>query len=999
MRTKFLYAFLFMMIYGFGAAKADILTVNVSVTEPFCAGANGELVITVSGGVVPYTVQLDGIVLGIIEEEGGSVVAGPIPAGTFLLDIMDSVGEEYNAPLTINEPLPLDVQVSNVICYDAPNNQLGGIELFIVGGTPPYEYAWNDPFFSTSQNVYNLPPSQEYSVTVTDVNGCTMIKEGITVAPILTDFSFIRFSAWPFIIEVTDLNGPINPSFSDGQVFVGEPGILFTGNANYNLPVSRTETDATICVPVIAYDFDQIISSQFSINYDPSIVEFTGSQNYGLPDLSAGNIGHPIPGNITFSWATNDMANGTTVPDSFSIVELCFQMLGTAEEIDLQSNSPVCASDPLVVSGNILTENWQYTGPDGTIYTGEILEIPAATLNDAGDYTLLLENDYGCGVEEVTTVEVLDFDYSISNDTTICPGAVIQLNVTPTSGSDYVYLWTPAIGLDNPLVQNPLANPSVTTLYYVEVVSTQSGCSKIDSVLVTVDPEADPLPIISLPSPATICAGEDLFLDCVLGDPSGFVFNWTGPNGYSSTTCELFFPTISIDASGIYTLTITSITGCSTTTQFELIVESPPQAEISYTPSIFCSDVGYVVSVEESPQFTYAWSPELLFSDPTLYNPTLTLSETTTIAVTVTDNNSGCETILEETIPVDSDCVWPGDTDTNAVVNNFDLLNIGLGYGSTGPARPSASLDWLGQGAADWGESTLVGVNYKHLDCNGDGLIEVQDTLAISQNWGLMHNLVTDPDQSSLAQNRDMAAPFFVQPDTLEPNAAYSLPIILGEETLPAEDVYGLAFTIVYDPAIIVPSSASLSVENSWLGEWGVDLIGIQKNFNGQGRLELAMTRIDGQAMSGFGEIGRYNIIVEDIIFIEGTGEDRGENLTTYFEIVDVLVIDANGEAIEVDLVQNEFEIISSITSTTPQAIPWRIFPNPAQDHLYIETPNNQIQFVRLWNALGELVFEKTDGSSSGVNLPITQFAPGIYWIEVQTQGGNILHKRVIFGR
>ncbi|MFK7922305.1 MAG: T9SS type A sorting domain-containing protein [Bacteroidia bacterium] len=41
------------------------------------------------------------------------------------------------------------------------------------GGNGPYTYVWNDPFASTTQTISNVVGGQAYSVTVTDVNGCT----------------------------------------------------------------------------------------------------------------------------------------------------------------------------------------------------------------------------------------------------------------------------------------------------------------------------------------------------------------------------------------------------------------------------------------------------------------------------------------------------------------------------------------------------------------------------------------------------------------------------------------------------------------------------------------------------------------------------------------------------------------------------------------------------------------------------------------------------------
>ena len=57
--------------------------------------------------------------------------------------------------------------------------------------------------------------------------------------------------------------------------------------------------------------------------------------------------------------------------------------------------------------------------------------------------------------------------------------------------------------------------------------------------------------------------------------------------------------------------------------------------------------------------------------------------------------STGCLQSALFEVGVDSSCVWPGDTDTNKVVNNFDLLAIGLSYDCllyTSPSPRDATL-------------------------------------------------------------------------------------------------------------------------------------------------------------------------------------------------------------------------------------------------------------------------------------------------------------------
>ncbi|MDQ3051585.1 MAG: hypothetical protein M3Q95_11915, partial [Bacteroidota bacterium] len=81
--------------------------------------------------------------------------------------------------------------------------------------------------------------------------------------------------------------------------------------------------------------------------------------------------------------------------------------------------------------------------------------------------------------------------------------------------------------------------------------------------------------------------------------------------------------------------------------------------------------------------------------------------------------------------PTNTD-VWPGDANYDLTVNNFDVLNVGLGYNAAGPVRPGATNNWVAQPASDWAFQFANGANLKNADCNGDGIISNVDTVAIS---------------------------------------------------------------------------------------------------------------------------------------------------------------------------------------------------------------------------------------------------------------------------
>ncbi|MEM7660269.1 MAG: hypothetical protein AAF399_29455, partial [Bacteroidota bacterium] len=93
--------------------------------------------------------------------------------------------------------------------------------------------------------------------------------------------------------------------------------------------------------------------------------------------------------------------------------------------------------------------------------------------------------------------------------------------------------------------------------------------------------------------------------------------------------------------------------------------------------------------------------------------------------------------------PLDSGCiqdlVYPGDVNKDQIANLQDLLSLGLVYGNTGTPRNAPTLDWIGQYAQDWWPPIPNGPNGKHADTDGNGLVDLDDTLAINLNFGLTY--------------------------------------------------------------------------------------------------------------------------------------------------------------------------------------------------------------------------------------------------------------------
>jgi len=390
---------------------------------------------------------------------------------------------------------------------------------------------------------------------------------------------------------------------------------------------------------------------------------------------------------------------------------------------------------------------------------------------------------------------------------------------------------------------------------------------------------------------------------------------------------------------------------------------------------------------------TYQWVPEDYLDCTTCPIVNASPPQITTYLVTATDAN-GCQDEAISVVDIDYDCVWPGDTDTSKVVDNFDLLNIGLAYDSVGPLRNNATILWDGQAAPNWFISQSgIDVDFKHIDCNGDGTINADDTLAITQNWGEIHNFTGDDNEV----NFTVDPPFYVDPDTLIEGESISLPVILGEMDDPANGVYGIAFTLEYDSTVVVPGSAKMTFNNGWIGNKGVDLITIQKTFVSPGVINVGMTRIDGEEMDGFGEIGQVSITIEDDILFRNEDDSRnGNGVEVLFNISNVKLINSLGEEIPVNAMETSTVVDGTVGTKT---IPWKEFiqvqPNPASDALFVTSKNIEISSISMFAMTGELILNQKPNDIK-TELNIQDLLPGIYLLKVQTELGIMVERIVV---
>ena len=299
---------------------------------------------------------------------------------------------------------------------------------------------------------------------------------------------------------------------------------------------------------------------------------------------------------------------------------------------------------------------------------------PVITYNTPGSYNINLTVDDGLPTQAsyCKKVVVVDINIAKSNDSSICAGT--SLNLSASGGS--TYSWTPASTLNNQDIANPIASPLTTTKYYVTVSNT-AGCSKMDSIKITVNS----LPSILKSNDTIVCANTSVQL--LAG--GGPYYSWSPTSTLDNPNVSN--PVATPTETTKYYVTVTNASGCSKKDSVEIIVNSLPLITKSKDTGI-CNNVPIQLSAGGGS--SYYWTPVSTLNNPNISNPIATPSATTTYYVAVT-NNSGCSKIDSVKISTSAPPVISKSNDTTICKNApFQLFASG---GSSYTWSPASSLN------------------------------------------------------------------------------------------------------------------------------------------------------------------------------------------------------------------------------------------------------------------------------------------------------------------
>ncbi|HRP88988.1 MAG TPA: GEVED domain-containing protein [Edaphocola sp.] len=322
-------------------------------------------------------------------------------------------------------------------------------------------------------------------------------------------------------------------------------------------------------------------------------------------------------------------------------------------------------NDTAICSGNTLTLNAATAGHPNATYVWSNAST-AATLNvtNSGTYSVTVTDGACTATDTIVVTTAANPTVNLGADTSFCAGNSITLD----AGTGGTYLWN-----NGASTQTITVNTSGT---YSVVKTNTAGCSKSDTVVVTVDS----LPIVDLGGDVDICEGDTAILDAGAGAAS-YLWN-TG-----ATT-----QTITVSTDGVYSVVVTNNNGCVASDSMEVEVDSLPTVAgitVTGTSPMFnftANNTNHVddyswnfgdgssISSDSNPSHTYA-----VVGNDTSYTVTLIVSndcgsDTATVVVAIQGNSIKGFNLDANTLKL-----YPNPTSQTVTIDNnsgFKMKNI-----------------------------------------------------------------------------------------------------------------------------------------------------------------------------------------------------------------------------------------------------------------------------------------------------------------------------------
>jgi len=573
------------------------LTLGINSVGVSChAGNNGSVSVNPQNGTGPYEYAWN--------TGQSSSLINNLFSGVYQVTVIDSKGCEVIQSITINQPFPLNV------AFGTNDETIGGasdgnIATYVSGGSPPYFYNWSNG--ATSAYVGNLPPGN-YSVTITDNNGCTTNSNIEIIAGLGTEC--LGFSA---SISTANLTcGGIHNGVAEVIVTNGSGPYAYLWNSGQNSQVINNLSGGYYSVSVFDQDNCETITA-VSI-YEPPVLGAvligTNVSDFALNDGSA--TAYPSGGTppYTIAWS-----NGSSTASINNVAAGLYQMTltdvqGCTFVDDIQIDGPFQGCEGFYLSTTVANNDCfdQYNGfaavsgqngvpPYSYIWNTGQTDQGIGNLPN-GTYRITVTDARSCQVIQAINIispPPISVSLDVSNETsqTAVDGSIVA-NV---QGGIFPYSYSWSNGSNENYIDNV-----ISSIYFLTVTDA-NGCEIVSEAYVD-NESADCASFkVNTAVQSINCTGGSNGVILLIPDSGTAPFKYLWSTGETSSALNNI-------ASGIYQATITDANDCIFI--IKEVIEDPSPIEINFQSSIvgICSDKADV-SIDVSggqPPYNYIWN-------------------------------------------------------------------------------------------------------------------------------------------------------------------------------------------------------------------------------------------------------------------------------------------------------------------------------------------------------------------------------------------------------
>ena len=634
---------------------------------------------TITGASQPYQLQkFVGIVCLPASPAGYYALTAPSGArNNGINNLANGASSGYNMALYCTLALPVYANHSPVFTGDAVGLICSGDTTVVLNNAVDADgdrlaYAFGQPYtFPNTLSAFSPPPPYVPYTTTGGYSAATPLGTGAGYyAKINASTGITKYLGGPTVgnrygiaIDVTEyrtINGvevALGTTRRDIQILVGS----CPATSPPTLPVSATlpraftiEAGSTLSVPLSG---SQPAGHPLTLTATSVLLDGAGGYNATF----GGNTGTPTYTGSPVGAYTVAGSTGGSVAGTFVYTPACTEARATPYDVTLTLQDLGCAgkitadvlritvikpTGPTAISGSLcgLNTTQTYTASGGTA-PGQIWTVTGGTIvgsatanpitvqwPTAGTGTVKVQgvSQYGCLLESVTqsvTVSPPPMLTITGASQPICQGSSVTLTVSGGTAPYTVTGGAAPVSGAGPFV----LTPTQTTTYTIAGSTAGGVCPATGQVTVTVQP----LPTANAGAAVTICPSGTGQLGAA--PVAGNTYSWSPATGLSNAT--IANPTVTMpNTTGTpitqtYTLTVTGAANCQATSSVVVTVGPPPTAAAGAATTICSGSTGQLGAAPVA-GFTYSWSPATGLSNAGIANPTVTLTNTTSSAIT-----------------------------------------------------------------------------------------------------------------------------------------------------------------------------------------------------------------------------------------------------------------------------------------------------------------------------------------------------------------------------